>query len=250
MARKLRINEIGFYHIVSRGNLKCDIFNASSDYEKFLSLLLKIKKDFSLTIHSFCLMRNHYHILVETSEKNISVAIAYLNLQYAIYFNKKYKRVGHLWQSRFFSSFLYDETHALNVAKYIERNPMEAFIFNSIVLYKYQSFYIWKHRNKHFNIIKNSIIFNMSINDYETFISSKFEDNILREIYLSPILLKENGKTKILYKRLNTFFEEDININRNENILKSHLYGYSRGDISLFLNLSKTTISRIVTNST
>ena len=96
MGRQLRITDLGFYHIISRGNLKANIFNEPCDYDFFLSLLLKVKKDFNLIVHSFCLMTNHYHLLIETKQTNLSLAIQYLNYNYARYFNKKYKKVGHL----------------------------------------------------------------------------------------------------------------------------------------------------------
>ncbi len=82
-------------------------------------------------------MTNHYHILLETKEENISQVIKFLNSFYSIYFNKKYKRSGHLWQGRFPSYYLYNEAHFWIMAKYIERNPIKAKIVNDINNYKY-----------------------------------------------------------------------------------------------------------------
>ena len=134
MARKTRITEIGQYHIINRGVERRDIFLEADDYEKFLDLLSQAKEKFHLTIHNFSLMTNHYHILLETSKPNISDAIKYLNSHYSLYFNKKYKRIGHLWQGRFHSYLLYDDTHFWIVAK----------IVKEINHYRYQSFFQWR----------------------------------------------------------------------------------------------------------
>jgi REP element-mobilizing transposase RayT len=106
MARKERITEPGCYHIINRGVERRNIFLEPNDYVFFMSLLHKLIKDFNITIHTYCLMTNHYHILLETKEPNISKAIQYLNNKYAKYFNKKYNRVGHLWQGRFSSYYI------------------------------------------------------------------------------------------------------------------------------------------------
>jgi len=78
MARKNRINEIGYYHVINRGVEKRNIFLEQEDYNKFLDILIDVKKKYNLIIHSFCLMTNHYHILLQTQENNISNAIKYL----------------------------------------------------------------------------------------------------------------------------------------------------------------------------
>lgn len=246
MPRKLRITEPAFYHVISRGNLKDDIFYEPCDYDFFLSLLFKVKKDFELTVHAFCLMTNHYHLLIETKQTNLSLAIKYLNFNYAIYFNKKYKRVGHLWQGRFFSSYLYDELQAFDVAKYIERNPFVVSMVNSISSYSYQSFYVWKNGTSFFKLLENSIIFDMTLDEYEVFITSEFEEDVYSLIYKTPIFVKKNGKLKILYKRLKTFFDDDLTKERNINIKKAYEYGYTKVDIANYFSLSISLIDKVV----
>ena len=113
MPRKLRIDEPAFYHVFSRGVEKRNVFLSKEDYEKFLSILDIVRIKFKLLIHSFCLMRNHYHILLETKSSNLSKTIAYLNSIYSIYFNHKYKRVGHLGKGSFFSSYMMNFKHLM-----------------------------------------------------------------------------------------------------------------------------------------
>ncbi len=102
MPRKPRIELAGKYHIINRGVAQMHIFKEPADYEYFEELMCFYAKSFGITIHNYCLMGNHYHLLLEIQSENLSKFMRQLNMNYSIYFNKKYKRVGHLWQGRFF----------------------------------------------------------------------------------------------------------------------------------------------------
>lgn len=246
MARKERVTELGYYHIINRGVERRDIFLESEDYDYFLNLLSEMKKTYGITIHAYCLMTNHYHIVLEITQPNISSAIKFLNSFYSIYFNKKHKRSGHLWQGRFASYYLYDDAHFWIVAKYIERNPIKANIIHEISLYKYQSFFQWKHKDGYFSLLENSKIFDMTVEEYQEYISTEMEVNALDTVYVSPALVFKEGVMKILSKRLETFFEKDKDINRNQNIKKAYEYGYTKTEIAHFLHLSLKTVSTIL----
>jgi putative transposase len=246
MARKERITEVGFYHIINRGVERRDVFLESEDYDYFLDLLSEMKKIYSITIHTYCLMTNHYHIVLEITQPNVSQAIKFLNSFYSIYFNKKYKRSGHLWQGRFASYYLYDDAHFWIVAKYIERNPIKANIIHEISHYKYQSFFQWKHNDEYFSLLENSKIFDMTLEEYQEYIGTELEVNALDTVYVSPALVFKDGEMKILSKRLETFFEKDRDINRNQNIKKAYEYGYTKTEIAKLLNLSSKSISNIL----
>jgi len=249
MPRKERITHAGFYHIINRGVERRNIFLESEDYNQFLIILNNVFKQYKIQLHTFCLMTNHYHLLIETTENNISDAMRKLNSQYPIYFNKKYKRSGHLWQGRYASYYLYDDVHFWYVSKYIERNPIKANMVKQIDHYKYQSFFQWKFQLEYFNLIKDSKIFDMTLKEYEEFINSEIEEDILEKIYITPKYIKQNGNMEILYKRLETFFNsDDKDINRNENIKKAYEYGYTKTEISLYISLSTKTISKIISN--
>lgn len=246
MPRKERITEPGFYHIINRGVERRNVFLDGDDFDKFLSILQEVYEQYNINLHSYCLMTNHYHLLIETTERNISDAMKRLNSLYSIYFNKKYKRSGHLWQGRFASYYLYDDIHFWYVAKYIERNPIKAKMVKQIDHYKYQSFFMIKFKLEHFKLIQNSRIRDMTLLEYEEFISSDIQEEILEKIYMSPKYVKKDGEMKILYKRLETFFEEDKDINRNKNIKRANTYGYTKAEISEFLNLSFNTVKNIL----
>ncbi|MEA1933815.1 MAG: transposase, partial [Thermodesulfobacteriota bacterium] len=102
MARPLRIQYSGaFYHITSRGNERLDVFRSKADREKFLSYLATATERYHTRIHVYCLMSNHYHILLETPEGNLSQIMRHINGAYTTYFNTKRKRSGHLFQGRY-----------------------------------------------------------------------------------------------------------------------------------------------------
>ena len=246
MPRRERITEPGFYHVINRGVERRNVFLEPDDYSQFLSILKDVFLLYKISLHAYCLMTNHYHLLIETKEKNISDAMRKLNSSYSIYFNKKYKRSGHLWQGRFASYYLYDDVHFWYVAKYIERNPIKANMVKQIEHYKYQSFFQWKYKLEHFELIKDSTILDMTLNEYEDFINSEIQEEILEKIYISPKFIKKDGDMKILYKRLETFFHDDADINRNDNINKAYKYGYTKAEISDFLNLSFNTVKNVL----
>jgi REP element-mobilizing transposase RayT len=127
MTRPLRIQFPGaLYHITARGNAKGNIFLNKDDFNDFLTILCKVTKRYHLLIHSYCLMHNHYHLLLETPEGNLSQGIRQLNGTYTQYFNKKYQRVGHLLQGRFKSILVEKENYLLELSRYIALNPLRA----------------------------------------------------------------------------------------------------------------------------
>jgi len=244
--RKQRITYKGIYHIINRGVAKRNIFEEDEDYEKFMELLENMLEKFNIKLHAYCLMTNHYHLLLETTDENISEAIQYLNGTYSMYFNKKYKRTGHFWQGRYLSYYLYDDAHAWIVAKYIEQNPIKAKMVKQIEEYVYQSFFQWKNRAKYLKLLENSLIFDMTLEEYERYIYEEMKEKEFLEIYATPKIVTKNGEIRVLYKRLKSFFEEDIDINRNENMKKAWEYGYSKTEIARFVGLSVVMVGKIL----
>ncbi|OHE11884.1 MAG: hypothetical protein A2329_06930, partial [Sulfurimonas sp. RIFOXYB2_FULL_37_5] len=210
-------------------------------------LLLKLTKEYEITIHAFCLMTNHYHLLLETKQANLSKAIQFINDKYSKYFNKRYTRSGHLWQGRYKSYPLFDDAHFWIVAKYIERNPIKAAMVKQVEFYKYQSFFQWKYKHNYYELLNNSKIFDMTYDEYTDYISSEMDTDAIDTVYKSPkLIVKEDGKLKVLSKRLETFFEFDRDINRNDGIKKAYMYGYTKSEIAGFLNISHAAVSKIL----
>ncbi|HCC07424.1 MAG TPA: transposase [Clostridiales bacterium] len=140
MPRKRReISSTGIYHIMIRGNEKKNIFIDEIDKYKFIKILReKILKTNSI-IYAYCLMDNHVHMIVKENTTSISELIKSINVNYVGYFNKKYKRVGHLFADRFKSEVIEDEGYLLMVIRYLHNNPIKAGIVNKADDYKWSS---------------------------------------------------------------------------------------------------------------
>lgn len=141
MARPLRVEYPGaFYHVMNRGNAGDDIFISERDREKFQEYLSLAKERFSLIIHTYCLMTNHYHLLIETPEANLGRAIHWLNVSYATYFNKKRQRKGHLFQGRYKAILVDADEYLTCLSRYIHLNPIRAKMTETADSYRWSSY--------------------------------------------------------------------------------------------------------------
>lgn len=115
----------GHYHVYSRGCEKRLIFLNQGDYKRFLARLKDYKDEFNVSILCYCLMPNHYHLLIKQSDSGSVRKFVYkLNLAYAMYFNKKYDRVGPLFQGRFKAKLIDKDQYLLHLSRYIHLNPL------------------------------------------------------------------------------------------------------------------------------
>ena len=127
MTRPLRIEFSGaFYHVTSRGNERKDVFRADHDRRVFLDLLGRCCVRFHWLCHAYCLMDNHYHLILETSDIALSRGMRHLNGVYTQKFNWNHKTVGHLFQGRYKAVLIEKETHLLEACRYVVLNPVRA----------------------------------------------------------------------------------------------------------------------------
>ena len=120
------------YHVTSRGNAREDIFLDNRDRSRFLEMLGDVVARYGWICHAYCLMTNHYHLLIETPEANLSRGMHLLNGVYTQWFNRRHKRVGHLLQGRFKAILVEKESHLLELARYIVLNPVRAKMVRSV----------------------------------------------------------------------------------------------------------------------
>ncbi len=127
MARPLRIQFPGaFYHVTSRGNERKAIFRNDRDRQKFLSYLASAHERYGAKIHLYCLLDNHYHLLLETPRGNLSQILHHLNGAYTTYYNVKRRRSGHLFQGRYRALLVEMESYCQELSRYIHLNPVRA----------------------------------------------------------------------------------------------------------------------------
>jgi REP element-mobilizing transposase RayT len=124
MARPLRLEFPGaIYHLTGRGNARQKVFFTDADRELFLSTLTGVVTRYHWICRAYCLMANHYHLLVETPKANLSIGMRQLNGIYTQSFNRRHKRVGHLFQGRFKAILVERDSHLLELCRYIVLNP-------------------------------------------------------------------------------------------------------------------------------
>lgn len=127
MARPLRIEYAGaVYHVTSRGNARQDIVADDGDRKQFFTLLAHVVDRFGWRCHAYCLMDNHYHLLIETPRPNLSQGMRQLNGRYTQAYNRAHQRVGHLFQGRFTAILVEKDAHLLELCRYVVLNPVRA----------------------------------------------------------------------------------------------------------------------------
>ncbi len=127
MARPLRIEFAGaLYHVTARGDRREPIYNDDEDRRAYLDVLGEVVEDFNWICHAYCLMGNHYHLVVETPDGNLSKGMRQLNGRYTQYSNRRHKRVGHLFQGRYTAILVDKDAYLLELSRYVVLNPVRA----------------------------------------------------------------------------------------------------------------------------
>lgn len=140
MPRQARqISRTGIYHLIVRGINREVIFHDDEDRQRYLETLARITVDSSATIFGYCLMDNHVHILLKEGPNGISNLMHRLGASYAYYYNRKYERTGHVFQNRFKSESVEDDSYLKIVIRYIHQNPVKAGMVNKPEAYQWSS---------------------------------------------------------------------------------------------------------------
>lgn len=138
------------YHIYARGNQKQTVFNEKIDYEFYLGQLKHYKIKYSFHLYGYCLMPNHIHLLGRpVIPEKLSNFMQCLQRSYTAYYNKKYDKVGHLWQSKFKAKLIAEDQYALDCVAYIEANPVRAQLAANPKDYIFSSFAERNFNNRH-----------------------------------------------------------------------------------------------------
>ena len=168
MARALRLSfENAFYHITARGIRKENIFYSDKDKKVFLDKINETFNKYSFVLYAYCLMDNHYHLFIKTPFANISQGMHYLNTSYANWFKAKHKLTGSIFQGRYKSILVDEDSYALVLSAYIHLNPLRAGMVDNIEDYPFSSFLDYIGKRNPFIVLDMSLILNKSSNNPE-----------------------------------------------------------------------------------
>ncbi len=185
--QKRQKSESGIYHIILRGVNRQNVFQDQEDYEKFLQVLSDCKAISEFKVYAYCLMSNHIHIIIQESTEKIDLIMKRIGTRYVYWYNIKYKRVGHLFQDRFLSEPIDDESYLLSAIRYIHKNPVKAKIVNVCSDYKYSSYNDFK---AHKDFVDYQFVYDI-INEKE------FENFHNRDDILCHLEIDENPKIRV-----------------------------------------------------
>ena len=211
MARPLRIEYEGaFYHVTARGNERRRIYYSQSDYEKFKDYLKEAQEKYGYVLHCYVLMNNHYHLILETPEANLSRVMHYINGSYTNYINIKRKRSGHFFQGRYKAILIDRDRYLLELSRYVHLNPIRAAVVAKPEDYIHSS--------------------------YRSFVTRSKEDIVHCDLILEMVSKRRRGGAK----RYRDFVEEAIGWN-----LEDPLKGVYGGAILGRLSFIKESLRRL-----
>ena len=141
MARPLRIElSGGLYHVTSRGDRREDIYFSEADREAWLALFAQVCARFNWICHAYCLMTNHYHLIIETPEGNLANGMRQLNGVYTQIVNRAHGRVGHVFQGRYKAILVDKESYLLELVRYVVLNPVRAGMVDNVADWPWSSY--------------------------------------------------------------------------------------------------------------
>jgi len=247
MPRRPRIDLAGFHHVINRGVNRSNIFVDDNDYEMFLKIVSKACRLYQVILHDYCLMSNHFHLLVETKMENLSLFMKHINSNYAIYANKKQKRSGHFWQGRFYSRYITSEDYYYTLIRYIEQNPIEAKIVQRVGEYPHTLGAVIANKQTPVPCTHHSrLLQELNYENIQEIIGVELNDEeleLLSQIEKQKVITQEQVN-RVAYQK--TLQEHFSNSNRNDAIMSALEDGYTQAKIAQFVGLSRSMVCKVV----
>lgn len=168
MARKKRIwIPHAYYHVVCRGNRRDALFKDTGDFKTFLHILDQVHKKAPFELVTYCLMTNHFHLQLRSTEQPLSKVMSLINKRYADYYNTKYRLTGHVFEKRYYDKIIDSSAGMLEVSRYIHRNPLEAEMVQKAESYPWSSYRYYLHTTHHGKLHMEAILDHFSGEEWE-----------------------------------------------------------------------------------
>lgn len=277
MARPLRIEYPGaVYHITSRGNAGARIFRDDQDRQSFLAVLDEVVQRYHWLCHAYCLMDNHYHLVIETPDANLSLGMRQLNGIYTQQYNRRHTTPGHVFQGRFKAILVDKDQYLLELCRYVVLNPVRARMVKTVEQWRWSSYAMTVGNRKAPAYLTTDWILSLFDSKREAAQKQYCEfvrDGLHRESpweelkgqvllgkenfvlrFKSRLSDKENVKEIPRQQRyaarpqLEKLFKNiDSRIKRNKLICTAHIkHGYKLNEIANYLHIHYTTVSKII----
>ncbi|HIP61887.1 MAG TPA: hypothetical protein EYG98_04960 [Sulfurovum sp.] len=253
MARKPRVDFIGFHHVANQGMHNNKILATIIEKNRFLEIVCKACNTYDITLHDYCLMDNHYHLLLETRRENLSFFMRQINGSYAIYFNRKQDRSGPLWLGRYKSWHIIHEEYLDYTIKYIEYDPIKADLSFFVSDYPYTLSAAILGPEPVVECAKKSILI-------ERFTQSELKEFLGKDLSKDELGALDDEKRKKITKDkkgpkqersipIADYFKDSSDKNeRNKAMNKAYKDGYSQGEIARELGVSSALVSHCIIN--
>ena len=250
MPREARkISGMNIYHIMLRGvNRQC-IFEDNSDRRCFLEILRKVKEKSEFRLHAFCLMDNHVHLLIEPAGESLETIFKRIGCSYAPWFNRRYQRIGHLFQDRFRSEAVETEQYFITVLRYILQNPMKAGLEKAPGRYPWSSYLAYEKGIGSITDTEYALKFFTSRDELIGFVRQDNEDTALEDTDYDWRIRDDQAKeiiSRVTKCDAASEFQQLAPAIRKEYAVELYRAGLSMGQIARLTGISKATVSRAV----
>ena len=216
MTRPLRIQyPNAWYHVMNRGRRGEQVFETKTDYERFVDIILEATELFALRVSAYCLMPNHYHLLVQTPDANLSRCMRHINGVYTQRYNREHLLDGQLFRGRYKAIVVAEDRYLLQLVRYIHRNPVRATMVNNAEDYSWSSHKGYLSIANRWNWLHKQVILSMLAKEpeqrqkrYRAFMGEEENETLLRILSLKklPSILGDNQFINTLKAR---FFERN-----------------------------------------
>lgn len=249
--RARRLSDSNIYHVMVRGINHQSIFDDDSDRERLLWTLHTYRKDCKCNILAWCLMDNHFHLLIQIKDTPLDTVIKKINVSYVYYYNSKNGRTGHLFQDRFRSQPVESDAQLLSVMRYIHRNPIEAGLCNEVQDYYWSSYH--EYIDKQYKPIATDIELVMEMISLDEFVRYNSESSADRFLDMPnrphAVLSDEQAMTlmsEISGCKNSNVFQLLSRDNKDQYISALYMNGVGINQLCRITGCSKTVIYRAI----